>query len=124
MAKTVKKNVKSKASSQSLRDKFESISDKASHKSNSSKSTLKKSVKVKRVAKDTRLSKIFRIIGMVLLPLYFRNSWKELKQVTWPNFKLSRQLTLAVIIFAIFFGISIALVDSGLSRIFKVILLK
>ncbi len=124
MAKITKNNGKEKASSQSLRDKFESLSNKAKIKSNSTNSNLKKQTKVKRVSKNTKLSKAFRIIGLILMPMYFRNSWKELKQVTWPNFKLSRQLTLAVIIFAVFFGVSIALVDSGLSRVFKVILLK
>lgn len=65
-----------------------------------------------------------RLIGLILLPRYFRNSWKELKLVTWPNWKLSRQLTFAVLVFAVVFGASIAAVDYGLDRLFKNILLK
>jgi preprotein translocase SecE subunit len=65
-----------------------------------------------------------RMIGLVIFPVYLRNSTKELKNVTWPTFKQSRQLTGAVLIFAIVFGTSVALVDLGLDRLFKHILLK
>jgi preprotein translocase SecE subunit len=68
--------------------------------------------------------KPLRIIGYVLVPVYFRNSWKELRLVTWPSKKDSRRLTLAVMSFAVIFGILIAVVDYGLDKIFKRILLK
>jgi preprotein translocase SecE subunit len=68
--------------------------------------------------------KVFRILGLILLPRYFRNSWKELKQVTWPNRRESWQLTSAVIIFSIIFGALVALVDFGLDKVFKEVLLK
>lgn len=68
--------------------------------------------------------KFFRIIGLVLWPPYFRNSWKELRQVTWPNRKQTRQLTIAVLIFAIIFGILVAVLDFGLDKLFKEVLLK
>ncbi len=74
--------------------------------------------------KPNLLKKILRIIGLILVPKYLRNSWQELKLVAWPNLKLSRQLTTAVIIFAIFFGVSIYYLDNGLGDIFKIILLK
>jgi preprotein translocase SecE subunit len=70
------------------------------------------------------LRKPARIFGKVLVPPYFRKSWAELKLVTWPTWKQSRQLTTAVLIFAIIFGAIIALVDLGLDKIFKNILLK
>ncbi len=66
----------------------------------------------------------FKFIGHVLWPAYFRNSWKELRQVTWPTRRESRQLTTAVIIFAAIFGVLIAIVDFGLDRLFKQVLLK
>lgn len=66
----------------------------------------------------------FRIIGRILWPYYFRNSWKELRQVTWPNGKQSRQLTLAVMVFATVFGIVIAVLDYGLDKVFKQVLVK
>ncbi|MEK7594866.1 MAG: preprotein translocase subunit SecE [Patescibacteria group bacterium] len=70
------------------------------------------------------LKKPLSFIGKVLVPVYFRNSWKELKLVTWPNWKQSRQLTFAVIVFAIIFGVIIAVVDYGLDKLFRNILLK
>jgi preprotein translocase SecE subunit len=68
--------------------------------------------------------KPFRILGRILFPTYFRNSWKELQQVTWPGRRESLQLTLAVIIFSIVFGALIAVVDFGLDKVFKQVLLK
>jgi preprotein translocase SecE subunit len=68
--------------------------------------------------------KPLRIIGKIIFPAYFRNSWQELRKVTWPNWKQSRQLTTAVLIFAIIFGAIIALVDYGLDKVFRDILLK
>lgn len=47
---------------------------------------------------------VARPVGKVLLPTYVRNSWQELKLVTWPNWEQSRRLTIAVLIFAIIFG--------------------
>lgn len=77
----------------------------------------------------TGLSKVFnrqpfKLIGLILFPPYFRSSWRELRGVTWPNFKETRQLTLAVMIFAIIFGILIAIVDWGLDKLFKQVILK
>ncbi|HSX47867.1 MAG TPA: preprotein translocase subunit SecE [Patescibacteria group bacterium] len=65
-----------------------------------------------------------KLIFKIIFPKYFRSSLKELKLVTWPTLKQSRQLTFAVLIFAIIFGASIALLDLGLDKIFRNILLK
>jgi preprotein translocase SecE subunit len=70
------------------------------------------------------LAKAGRKAGRVILPRYVRNSWQELRKVTWPDWKQSRQLTTAVLIFAVVFGAIIALVDWGLDRLFRDILLK
>ncbi|GAC1502957.1 MAG: hypothetical protein NVS1B10_07910 [Candidatus Saccharimonadales bacterium] len=67
---------------------------------------------------------VFRLIGKVVVPVYFRQSWTELRQVSWPTIRQSRQLTFAVIVFAVIFGATIALVDYGLDKIFKNVLLK
>jgi preprotein translocase SecE subunit len=58
------------------------------------------------------------------VPKYFRNSWQELKQVTWPGRKETWQLTFAVFIFAIIFSIMIAITDYGLDKLFRKVLLK
>lgn len=65
-----------------------------------------------------------RLIGRVLFPKYFRNSYRELKQVKWPNRRESRQLTFAVLMFSLAFGVVVALVDYGLDKLFREVLLK
>lgn len=70
------------------------------------------------------IKKPLHIIGLVLLPRYIRNSWQELKLVTWPNWKTSRKLTSAVIVFALIFGITVAIVDFLLDKLFRNVLLK
>jgi preprotein translocase SecE subunit len=59
-----------------------------------------------------------------LVPPYFRNSWRELKEVKWPGRKETAQLTLAVFTFAIIFGLIVTITDYGLDKVFKRILLK
>lgn len=68
--------------------------------------------------------KPLRWIGFVLAPPYLRNSWRELRLVTWPDRKQSRQLTTAVIIFSIVFGVLVWLVDTGLDKLFKDVIIK
>ena len=69
------------------------------------------------------VGKVLRFIGKILVPPYIRNSWKELKLVTWPNRRETFRLTFAVIAFAVVFGALVATLDYGLSRLFKVIIL-
>lgn len=65
-----------------------------------------------------------RFIGRILGLKYLRDSFRELHSVTWPTFKESTRLTGAVIIFSIVFGLFVAVVDFGLDKLFKQILLK
>ncbi|MBP7857539.1 MAG: preprotein translocase subunit SecE [Candidatus Saccharimonadales bacterium] len=65
-----------------------------------------------------------RFIGKIIGFTYIRASWKELRGVTWPSFRDSRRLTTAVIIFSVIFGLLIAVVDYGLDKLFKEVLLK
>ena len=58
-----------------------------------------------------------------LIPKYFRESWQELRKVTWPNRKQTIQLTLAVFVFAIVFAVFVAAVDYGLDKLFRKVLL-
>lgn len=59
-----------------------------------------------------------------IVPRYFRESWQELKGVTWPDRKETTKLTLAVFTFAIIFGILVAVTDYGLDQLFKHTVLK
>ena len=70
------------------------------------------------------IGKALRFFGRIIFPRYFRNSWRELRLVTWPNRRQTRQLTFAVLLFAIVFGAVVALVDYGLDKLFKQVLLK
>lgn len=79
---------------------------------------------VGKAASKTFARKPFILIGKVIFPTYIRNSWKELRLVTWPTLKQSRQLTFAVLVFALIFGAVIAFVDYGLDKLFRNVLLK
>jgi preprotein translocase SecE subunit len=68
--------------------------------------------------------RVFRWIGYVFLPPYIRNSWRELRLVTWPNRRQTFALVWAVIIFSVIFGILIAAVDFGLDKLFKEFIVK
>lgn len=56
-------------------------------------------------------------------PKFFREAWAEVRQVTWPNRKETAKLTLAVFTFAIAFSLLIGVVDYGLDRLFRELLL-
>ena len=60
-----------------------------------------------------------RILASILLFRFFRDAWKELRQVQWPNARETVRLSIAVFIFSIVFGILIATVDYGLDKVFR-----
>ncbi len=68
--------------------------------------------------------KLVRGIGYIFAPPYVRNAFKELRLVTWPNGKQSRQLTFAVIVFSVIFGLIAAITDYGLDHLFRSVILK
>lgn len=68
--------------------------------------------------------RVFRIIGKILLPSYIRSSWRELRQVTWPDRRTSWKLTYAVIVFSIIFGVIVFVVDFVLDKLFKELIIK
>jgi preprotein translocase SecE subunit len=59
-----------------------------------------------------------------IIPKYFVNSWREVRQVTWPSRRETWRLTGAVFVFAIIFGALVAIVDKGLDEVFKKLVLK
>jgi preprotein translocase SecE subunit len=68
--------------------------------------------------------RVFRWISYIFLPPYIRNSWRELKLVTWPTGRQTWQLVNAVIIFSVVFGVIVAIVDYGLDKLFKEFIIK
>jgi preprotein translocase SecE subunit len=67
---------------------------------------------------------IFRGLSRILLPRYFRNSFRELRQVKWPTRRETWKLTFAVLIFATVFGLLISITDYGLDKVIKRIVLR
>ncbi len=67
---------------------------------------------------------IGRVLRKIFLIDYFKDAWKELKLVTWPGRRETRQLTFAVIVFAFVFGLVITIIDYGLDKIFRRIILQ
>ena len=85
----------------------------------------KLSTPAKTVAKPFRWLKWpAKIISLILLPRYVRNSFKELRQVTWPSRRETWKLTFAVIIFASAFGLIVTLTDYGLDKVIRRIVLR
>jgi preprotein translocase subunit SecE len=68
--------------------------------------------------------RLFRVIGYVLVPPFVRSAWRELLLVTWPDARQTRRLTFAVIIFSLIFGSIAALLDTGLDKLFRALILK
>ncbi len=71
-------------------------------------------------------NKIGRFLGKRrrIIPRFFVEAFGELRQVTWPTRKETIKLTFAVIIFSAVFGVAIAIVDYGLDKVFRELLLK
>lgn len=63
-------------------------------------------------------------ISRLLVPRYFIDSWREVRQVTWPTRRETWRLTGAVFVFAVIFGAMVAAVDKGLGAIFRNFILK
>jgi preprotein translocase subunit SecE len=59
-----------------------------------------------------------------IVPRYFVNSWRELKQVTWPTRRETWRLSSAVIIFSLILGSITAVVDKGIESVIKDLILK
>lgn len=71
-----------------------------------------------KLGRNVRAPKWLRAIGG-----YFAGSWRELRQVTWPNRRTTWGMTLAVILFTLAFTLIIVLLDLGFEQLFKRIIL-
>jgi preprotein translocase SecE subunit len=65
----------------------------------------------------------FMTASRKVTPRYFRDAWAEVKQVSWPNRRETAKMTLAVFTFAIIFSLLIGVVDFGLDKLFRELLL-
>lgn len=55
---------------------------------------------------------------------YFINSWRELKNVQWPDRKTSWKLTFTVVMFSVLFAVFTSTLDFGFEKLAKQIFLK
>lgn len=71
-------------------------------------------------------NKTGRVLGkrVRFVPKFVRESWAELKQVTWPTKREATSKTIAVIGFAIVFAIFVQLLDFIFSKVVKEIILR
>jgi preprotein translocase SecE subunit len=67
---------------------------------------------------------IGRILASVLLLRFFRDAWRELREVQWPSVRDTARLSFAVFAFSVVFGLIIAVTDYGLDKVFKKLLLQ
>ena len=79
----------------------------------------KKTTKKAKTPKEptNRFVKVLFTIGR-----YFKGAWIELKQVRWPTRKATWGLTVAVILFSIFFVVIILLLDAFFKYIFELMI--
>ena len=79
----------------------------------------------KSVAKDKSEKKPFILIRpFVYLGRYIRDSWRELRQVRWPNRKATWKMVLAVLVYTALFVLIITLLDMFFAWLFSLILSK
>lgn len=94
----------------------------------SAKSQLKKQKEAEKkisVGKKSEQKKPFILIRpFVYLGRYIRDSWRELRQVRWPNRKMTWKMVLAVLVYTAIFVAFISLLDLFFSWLFNLILSK
>lgn len=79
--------------------------------------------KIKGYAPGKPLKEVFLLARpFVALGRYLRDSWRELRQVRWPNRKATWKMTLAVLIYCAIFIVFIVLLDTFFTFIFKTLL--
>ena len=79
----------------------------------------------KKVAKEKSDKKPFILIRpFVYLGRYIHDSWRELRQVRWPNRKATWKMVLAVLIYTALFVVIISLLDMFFTWLFSLILSK
>ena len=74
--------------------------------------------KAKNSAVDKVLNFFKNLPANIVKP--FKNTWRELRKVTWPPVRTD-QLNLACIIFMVFMGVVIGLLDMGSTEVVKLL---
>ena len=82
----------------------------------------KAKVAEKAIGKKSEKKPFILIRPFVYLFRYIRDSWRELRQVRWPNRKATWKMVLAVIVYTALFVLFISLLDVFFSWLFNIIL--
>lgn len=83
----------------------------------------KAKIKTKTNTPEKPLKQVFILARpFVALGRYLRNSWRELRQVRWPNRKATWKMTLAVLVYCAIFIVFIMLLDALFTFIFDLLL--
>lgn len=83
----------------------------------------KAKIKAKANTPEKPLKQVFILARpFVALGRYLRNSWRELRQVRWPNRKATWKMTLAVLVYCAIFIVFIMLLDALFTFIFDLLL--
>jgi preprotein translocase subunit SecE len=88
----------------------------------------KKSNKPSRINKLVPENRFGRILRKVfkrrsLIPGWLKNSWAEIRQVTWPTYRETARLTLAVFIFSVVFALIVGILDFVLDKALREVVL-
>lgn len=76
--------------------------------------------KVKKSEKKKKTFILFR--PFVALGRYLRDSWREIRQVRWPNRKATWKMVLAVLVYTALFVLIITLLDMFFTWLFSLII--
>ncbi len=93
-------------------------------KDKKSEKNAKKQLKAKeRAAKTDDTKKVFILFRpFVALGRYLRDSWREIRQVRWPNRKATWKMVLAVLVYTALFVLIISLLDLFFTWLFSLII--
>jgi len=72
---------------------------------------------------DNRLGRVLNKRGR-FFPKFIREAWAEIRQVTWPTPRETVRLTTAVFIFSVIFAVIVAILDYGLDKAFREVIIK
>ncbi len=81
------------------------------------KAEVKKAEVKKTKAKNTEKKPFILWRPLVYLGRYLRDSWREIRQVRWPNRKSTWKMVLAVVIYTVIFMVFISVLDLIFSQL-------
>ncbi|MBQ6375500.1 preprotein translocase subunit SecE [Candidatus Saccharibacteria bacterium] len=86
-----------------------------------------KKEKVAKAKKETKPKKEAKKVFILFRPFvalgrYFRDSWREIRQVRWPNRRATWKMVLAVFVYTALFVVLISLLDLFFTWLFSLII--